>query len=649
LKVKDDDIVRFLKSQHGWVTADTLASQFNVSDRTIRNHLRQINDAHELVVSGPLGYRLSTLHRQTVAVNNRGNMALPLSERVFLALMNSNREQIQTLQFIQDAYVSESSLRDAVKEFNQHNAKHRVSINERSGALQLNGSESAKRYVLKQMIQGDNSGMLQAVNLQNVQRMIPNIPIDDLERLINQVVNRDSLTINQYQLYDLLMHYAISINRIQSAQAMTKLTPKHAQLKARKEYELTLQIVDRITERYHVKFTTAELDGLTLALIGKTIIKDFASVQLSNLNDYIPQQVINATVQTLQKADNEYGQHLSNPAFSVKFIIHVNNVRDRMIYKKVNEVKDTQAFDTLKKEYPLYYELALFIGQELTHRLDLHFSSQELTYIVLHLGAYLNSDHVDKINTVLISPSYYDIGEKLREQLSTEFGQDIQISAMYSTLPLPQGTAITSKLVITTVDLDTGLDESNYVIKINPFMTRWDKDKIRQTIDQIHQRNQTDQIVSYFSQYSSPADFLLDPEIDHYEALFKQVAERMQERGYVGADYYDKLLEREKLAPTNFGNIAVPHALNLKAKKTGIFVVLDHQGITWSSARGKVNLIFFIAVSQDNQRFFSIVLQNLINLLSIKENVEQILQSTNYAEFKTTLMTLMKGGIESNV
>ncbi|QVI35041.1 hypothetical protein BVJ53_05960 [Lacticaseibacillus chiayiensis] len=645
MKVNDTDIVEFLRKQSSWVTAETLAHQFGVSARTIRNHIQSINTDDLVVLSGPLGYKAKLLlhGRQEKADEHEKNT----EQKLLYELLDSHGSSVSLDDFLANHYLSESSAREIIREFNKHHAPDKVQIVEKKRQLRLIGEESDKRRLFKSSLHANKVASVPEVNIQKIQKLIPNIPLLDMEKIVNETVNQDSLTINQYQLFDLLMHYAISVNRIQNGKAMHHLSATHEELAERNEYRLTLRITAKLEKRYHIKFSEAEIDGLTLALIGKTIIKNFASMHMGNLSRFVPQRVIDVTQQALEKADEEYGFNLQNPSFSVKFIIHVNNARDRATYHDSDQ-QDVDQFSFLKQEYPLYYDLALYIGKQLQNSLNLTMNAQELTYIILHLGAYLNSDNVDRINTVLISPSYYDIGNGLQTDISRDFSQDIQISAVYNALQIEALKKLRSKLVIATIDTNIPFDKSNYVVKIHPFMTSQDHEKIERTISVIRRANRVDEIVAYFMQYTSADNFLIDPQISERDTLFKYVTKLLTERGFVSPEYYDELSEREQLSSTSFGNIAIPHPLNMKANRTGIFVVIDHDGIKWNPST-KVNIACFIATSKANQKVFSIVLQNLINILSVKENVDQILKVDRYEDFLSVLIQILKGGYDTNV
>jgi lichenan operon transcriptional antiterminator len=645
LKVNDTDIVEFLRKRSGWVTAETIARQFGVSPRTIRNHIQSINTADLAVLSGPLGYKAKMLlHGWKEKVDDQES---DIGQKLLYELLDSHGSSLSLDEFLANHYLSESSARDIIRDFNRDHSADNVQVVEKKRQLRLIGDESDKRRLFKSFLHSNRSASVPEVNIQRIQRLIPDIPLLDMEKIVNETVNQDSLTINQYQLFDLLMHYAISVNRIQNGKAMHRLSATHEELTGRNEYKLTLRITAQLEKRYYIKFSKAEIDGLTLALIGKTIIKNFSSMHLGNLSRFVPERVIEETQRALEKADEEYGFNLQNPSFSVKFIIHVNNARDRATYHDLDQ-QDVNQFSLLKQEYPLYYDLALYIGKQLQNSLHLTMNSQELTYIILHLGAYLNTDDIDRINTVLISPSYYDIGNELKTNISREFRQDIQISAVYNALQVEELKKLRSKLVVATIDTSIPIDKSNYVVRIHPFMTSQDHEKIERTISVIRRANRVDEIVGYFKQYTSADNFLIDPQISKRDALFSRVTKLLTERGFVSPQYYDELSEREQLSPTSFGNIAIPHPLNMKANKTGIFVVIDHDGIQWHSST-KVNIACFIATSKANQKVFSIVLQNLINILSVKENVDQILKVDNYEDFLSVLIQILKGGYDTNV
>ena len=98
----------------------------------------------------------------------------------------------------------------------------------------------------------------------------------------------------------------------------------------------------------------------------------------------------------------------------------------------------------------------------------------------------------------------------------------------------------------------------------------------------------------------------------------------------------EKVEERERHSSTAFGRLAVPHAMELNAQKTGIGIMLNEKGVEWEGQT--VSLILLFAINKEDRSMFHEVFDNLIVLLLENQNLDRVLQSTDYESFLESIM-----------
>lgn len=75
-----------------------------------------------------------------------------------------------------------------------------------------------------------------------IQEMIEFVSIDKLQNIVKEVLAQESITTNQYSMMNIVLHYAISIVRIQQGNTLIE-TQKTLIRKHSKEYEISKKLL----------------------------------------------------------------------------------------------------------------------------------------------------------------------------------------------------------------------------------------------------------------------------------------------------------------------------------------------------------------------------------------------------------------------
>lgn len=90
---------------------------------------------------------------------------------------------------------------------------------------------------------------------------------------------------------------------------------------------------------------------------------------------------------------------------------------------------------------------------------------------------------------------------------------------------------------------------------------------------------------------------------------------------YVDTHFKDKVLEREKMSSTAFGNFAIPHAMKMHANKTGINILISENPISWNEH--PVNLVIMMCFNKNERYIFNEIYDPITMILSEPENVKK--------------------------
>ncbi len=158
LQEKRKQLIDFLSKQNqSFVSAATLADMLHVTDRTIRNYIKDINEnfSDVVIVSSPQGYAIVTDdslgHHEEVDLTNKEPEEAILEFEIIQFLMN--RDEYTTYEEIADAFFySPQTIRSRMQRLtmNIHSLGIDASINTRVfKGIMLTGTEIQKRVLLE--------------------------------------------------------------------------------------------------------------------------------------------------------------------------------------------------------------------------------------------------------------------------------------------------------------------------------------------------------------------------------------------------------------------------------------------------------------------------------------------------------------------
>ncbi|EFQ69514.1 BglG family transcription antiterminator [Enterococcus faecalis] len=619
LESKQREIILFLESQqHHWVTAKELAEFCGCTTRTIRNRVAKINEAYpEAILSSQRGYRRNdqiSILQETPSKERKA--------RIFLELLKHSSEGVNLYDLADCLYISESTAKNDLQQLKEELANQQTTICFKGANIWLTGTERAKRQYMVSLLYAESD--FQEKLTRSVREMIGYISLEELEEMIQQTFFNYERRLNQYVLNNIVLHYAISIERIRQGHTLLtkpKLAENHSE-----EYQMAKEIALRLEETYDILFSKEELAQLSLLFVG--IQKEHTvNSEKTQLQQIVNPKIIEVLEEVLQKVEQIYFIQLKNKEFFNKLAIHLQGLYDRSNVEAFT--RNSRLWD-LKTGYPLIYDISVYISSFIQERLNIWFTEDEISFIALHLGSFLESQRTEQqpFLLLLVVEDYHNMREVLQKKLQEHFGNQINIQVV-------RQTNIDQKkfdlLVTTNRRLATKYEGA---IFIHSFITTKELRKIENRMyllkGQKRKRQmeiRTDQFIAkelYFSQID-PAD--LTPEM-----LLDQMIQRMSIQKYCSSDFKKSVKKREQLSPTSFpSGIAVPHAIDRTAEKSGISIMTLQEPIRW--ANYEVKLVALVAIRQEDAPIFDDFFEKFIEIMSEPIHIKQLSQTVDYAAF----------------
>ncbi|MEH7096428.1 BglG family transcription antiterminator [Neobacillus vireti] len=636
---REEAVIQFLLNKNDWVKADILAKQFSVSSRSIRKYVNEINETTSpsvLIMSSNLGYRLNeNVYYEMLQQKEQKETpdGLKPLERLYYLLKQSitYSEGMDIFDLSEDIYVSTSTIEGDLKKAKGLLAQFNLSFKRNGDLIILNGLEKDKRKLMSHIFYEETKD--QFLHVDSIQSAF-GYNLEDFKEELIKVLASNDLFVNEYTIGNILLHIVIATKRISQHRTISEENIKT--LTKTKEYKAASDIATLIKAKFGVTFDGAELYYLTILLISKTTILSYDSLNKDNLNEYIEQRYINLVNEIIQKVKDYYLVDIYDDEFLIKFTLHIRNLINRARHNYLSKNPLTKQ---IKSSYPLIYDLAVFISNQIQKKENIQINEDEIAYIAFHIGSFLERQKTlkNKITCTVICPEYYNMHIPLLKRLDHSFGDQIEISIVITDVDIEME-QINTDLIITTIQIPKLIGYE--LVSINPFILDEDIQKIQNSITKINKKRSRiklkNHLISLFDPHLFQQNIYLNDEFE----MIRFIGDKMVQLGFIEIGTIDDIIERETMSSTSFNNnVAVPHSMHMNALKSAISIVLNDKPVNWGN--NSVQIIALIALNKGERSIFRDIYDSFIKILSEPENVYLLLKSKNYDEFINSLLSLM--------
>ena len=92
-----------------------------------------------------------------------------------------------------------------------------------------------------------------------------------------------------------------------------------------------------------------------------------------------------------------------------------------------------------------------------------------------------------------------------------------------------------------------------------------------------------------------------------------------------------------KCRKSAYGNIAIPHPLDNKAKSSAIAVSVNPRPIQWGA--NQVNLVFMLSLMEKDKEQFSNIFDFIVHIMKDEETFRKMMEVTSFEEFTSLLVS----------
>lgn len=591
------------------ITVGTLADKLEVSERTIRNDIKQLNrelgstaliDGHKgkysLHIYSAEGFR--AVYAKLVETDVFFNSTRKRMDYAFGKLIRSE-EPILTDELAYEMNVGRTTLISDLKKLREKLKKYDLTIIGQAGkGILLHGRESdIRKYILEN----------------NYDFLYKEYPLDkELVEAVTEVFNAYALEKSVQLRFEEFV--TLMLDRFLTGHYIGRLEPGYYKLGAKDEFEIVDTLIERVGRLLQVEFPIEEKLFTFLPIVGMRTPADISSIPLIKLDGGM-RQVMEKIV---GRVSHEMNITLASNEFTEEFLYHMMFMRNRLRYgiKLVNPM-----LEDLKSKYPLAYQMAGLAADVIQEEYGVKVSEDERGYLAAYFGVFLvESDmrHSKRCRIALVCGTGRVTARLVMVQLKKILDSSVEMEA-FSVENVTKELMDGFDIVVTTVRLECECHRP--VIQVNEI---FDEQELRHKIDKAKYWSRVDVPVLDDNGFvmngllDEGRVFILNAAASYREAV-NHMVDSLAGSGELDDGFQERLWEREKKGTMVFGHsVAIPHTVQYASEQLVFAVGVSRKPLI--HMEHEVRVIFLLGIPGNIDEDDSVLIRVYDEIISIANN-----------------------------
>ena len=625
MRRKQEELINYLYTHNEKVTANILSKALNLSIRTIKSYIAELNMNYpSLISSSNRGYVIDKVKANSL-LQYKDDIPQDYESRCIYIIKKTlleKQDYIDIFDLCEELFISYSTLKKDIYKMNTSFANFKITFSSENNKLHVGGSEQNKRKLISHVMSEEVSGNF--LNLTLLQESFPDYDLDDACTLIKDICKQHHYYLNDFSCVNFILHVTIMVSRINHGNHIIN-NNELIQVTNKNDEKIAKELCLALEQVFNVSFNSSEI--LEIYILFKNNA-NYINNENENVSLLVSDEIIQITKNIIKNVVEHFFINLDSDNFITPFMLHLKNLKNRLI--KNNLLKNPM-LDSIKISCPTIYDISTFIAYQLTLSFHENVNEDEIAFIALHVGTEIERQKKEetKVSCLLLCPEYLNITSTLHKKIMMDFGDQLTIQKSISFENEILGNNF--DLLITTVPV---LESTNYfTVLLPPFPMSYEKNKILDAIIRIENTKKSQILTNNLNFYFNEKLFYSMNEDISKSAVINELAERMINLGYVEENFKEEIWKRETASSTAFMNIAIPHPMKMSAYKTSIGVVISHKGIDWGNQHF-VNVVFMIAFNKIDNKHFHALYESLVLLFNEPIVISEIKKCKNFNDFK---------------
>lgn len=605
-------------------TANQMAKQLNVSIKTVRNLLKELNKVLEqkgaqIVSKHSFGYKLHIVNKkqyqefQNSLTKTDAEKCLPKTSkeriRYLLDYLLNAKDYVRIRDLGESLYVSRSTLisdlKRAEKILNRYNL---ILIRRPNHGIKVSGKEFDYRLCIANHL----AEMKQDLCISNLNPLSKDM-IDVIKHDVLRFLQEQGIKMSDFAFQNLVTHIYVAVKRIKSARYVSFDVKTIEENSLDKEFEVAMKIAISIEDKFHINFPPAEIGYMAIHLAGK---KMWENAWEAGANLVISPEINKVVIKMLDEVYEIFKidfredlelrmtlcQHLLPLEVRIKYDMNMKN----------------PLIEDIKERFSMAYTIASQACIVLNLNYETRLREDEIGYIALAFALALERQRTEivKKNVLLVCSTGKGSAQLLAYRYLKEFGSYINQISICNVNDIADESFKEIDYVFTTVPISVKIPVP--IMQVQYFFDEADIQNVKRML---LKGNTKDSVVKYYKEDL----FISSLDCKTKEEVLSYMCRHTKELLEVPQSFYESVMKREAIARTEFGNlVAMPHPNETMSKETFVCVAILKEPILWEER--DVQVVFLVSVENsevvDLQNFYEVTAKFLLSTNCIQELIK---------------------------
>lgn len=624
---RENDYLEFL-SEDKYISSEDIALKLDISGRTVRNELKEFSQVLKIhgadIVSKPkCGYILMVEDREAYEdyiskIKNVKFNNIPKTSDERVEFLMRYLLQLYSYVKIEDLcellYISKTSLSQDLKQVREQLGEYNLKLRSKPNyGIMVQGSEFDFRLCMANYAM-NSEGVLLSGTEKNRRTQC----LEEIANILTYSFESKNYSISDTAFQNLIIHIYTALRRVEDNNYVPINEPLEELVKE-KDLDLAQDIIDRLEHAFNINIPKNEIYYIAIHLAAKETI--YQNKHKENM--VISDEVNNIVTQMFKEVNETYKiNFFDDLELRMSLALHLIPFQVRMEYSMSAHnpiIKD------IKTRATLAYNIAVSACNVIEKKYKKSVSDNEIGYFALHFNLALErkKNKIDKKNIVIVCGSGRGTAKLLSYQFKEEFDKYLNKVVTTDILNLRNMDFKDIDYVMTTVPISFSIPVP--IIEITCFL----EDSELEVIKDFFKQDNKQSLLNYLDSKL----FITNVGLNSKEEVLKYMVKKIKEvKPNLPENFYEAIMEREKLSPTEFGNmIALPHPYKVITEDTFISVLILNKPIIWD--KKKIQMIYLMSITNKEGRDLQYLYKVTSKLFANKKYIKDLIQSKDYHMF----------------
>ena len=487
LSLRQRKIMHHLKSQTDFITGEALASEINVSSRTIRTDINEMNEllkdtGIQIVSKRSVGYLLKAddpdILSDLIKINDS---FLSRTERVryivFKLCLSDTAVNLYDLE--EEMFISSTTLDLDLQALRKQfilNYPY-IRLNKRKNSVSFEKSEWKRRIILNKIFAENWDYDSTGNALYNYQYIDENILVTSMNE-IKKHLTEYRVEMEDVSMVNLGLGITIAYYRIMDGHPLEEsIFPSTGD---KLSAHLVDDILDALEEKLSVSFSSYEREPFYLFMSCSKLL-NASLLNFRTVSTYFDQDIIEFCDRYLQEIRIHFGIDFSKDEdFYITILQLLRFIK--MPIRLFNELNMQE--EVLRKQFLIEFEMAYLIQPLAMEYYGYHLGHLELTYIAFCISGALSyySRTLPKINTVILCHYNLPVTWNLKHAVLEKFSDYIEVQSLLPVYSKDIDNFDQTDLILSTVNKDMTSFIPCRTLYISPCFTEKDQQNLQRLV-----------------------------------------------------------------------------------------------------------------------------------------------------------------------